>query len=77
MAYKQIIDDVDIRRYKRCFDNSIGTSKPIPCCQYITNMTGLTLGSIRKLSKQLHLIPCDLNKKRSERIDVADQFIVW
>lgn len=68
--YQQTIEPVDIRRFKACFENSIGTMNPVPSCQYITTMTGLTVTSIKKLAKQLKLIPCDLYKKERKNVCV-------
>ena len=53
----QTINEVDIRRYKQCFQYG---SYYLPNCAYINRMTGLTLTSISKVAKKTKMRPIDL-----------------
>lgn len=68
---KQVINEVDIRRFKKCFIFE-GLA---PTCRYVHDMTGLTLDNILKLSRKLKMPLADNNIGR-QHYDISYAFEV-
>lgn len=69
MLMHQTINEVDIRRYKQCFQYG---SYYTPDCLYINRMTGLTLTSIVKVARLTKMKPSDFTKRLKAGIKNAN-----